>query len=124
MDQEALSTGVSFDRLKLWLGEPLADEPTTDERVAVTMTVTNRGESEREVERSRAQTARWDCLNYESTFRAILESTSRAPDTDREFATRVLHSASSVHMLTGCHAERNDDGKWVISRLCVKHLWQ
>jgi hypothetical protein len=124
MDQEALSTGVSFDRLKLWLGEPLIDEPTTGESVAVTMTVTTPGGSGREVERSHAQTARWDCLHYEPTFRAILESTSRAPDTDREFVTHVLHSASSVHMLTGCHAERKDNGKWVISHLCVKHLWQ
>lgn len=108
MNERYISVGVPFAALTELLGDPM-DSAALD------------GASTGEVTSS---IRRWDCLEYEKTYRKILQATSEAPESDHGFVTHVLSVASKLHLLMQCRAELLEDDRWVLRNICVVHLWR
>jgi hypothetical protein len=111
-----LRTGVPFEELVLWLGEPFSNEPYVESENAYTTT----GASSMRIP-CMTGGARWDCMKFELAYSEIAECERHPGFSNALFPPPMRQYAFTLRILLKCHANPLSDGRWVLSHLCLRH---
>jgi hypothetical protein len=114
-----LRTGVAFEELVLWLGEPL---PKQAGEGGIRAFLVLEGSTTRTP--LRPAEARWDCMKFEPVYCEVNEA-RRNPELFSALFPESIHLGFlTLHILLQCHAARIDGDLWVAQHQCLKHAME